>query len=674
VSNLEHIIFTLVFIGAILFFLRNSFRLFALLCLGKRENRFDNLWSRLAGLLKFGFGQVRVVRKKFGFNHFFIFWGFLVLIIVYIDFLINGVFPSFSLSFLGTLPYGTLLFLADIMSLVALICVLIALIRRIIFRPYYISHSPDAYLILSLIGVLMVVSFSENAAEANLNSLTMESWRPVSTIFSFIYSGIPENIVHIIARASWWIHALVLLFFLNYLPYSKHLHILAALPNIFFRSSDLISTVPVMEFRKGNIFGVSKVTHFTWKDILDFMACTECGRCHSVCPVIATDKPLNPKDLIHQLKFNIIENGNSLRKSRASDTLEPAPDDAEMQVPLINESEEGISKEALWSCTTCGACMQVCPVFIEHVPKILKMRQHLVMERSDFPEELISFFTASEQRFNPWGMSPTDRSKWAAELDIPVFTEEKSYEYLYFVSCAGAFDSRTRQVSLSVARILTESGLSWGILGNEESCCGDALRKLGNEYVFDKIVRNNIKTFIKFGVKKIITTCPHCYSTLKNDYKQFGADIEVIHHTQLIDSLIKEGKIKPNRSNIGKTVFHDSCYLGRYNKIYEEPRNILRACSNGKKSLEINAHGDNSFCCGAGGGRMWMEENIGKRINLERTQQALETNPSTIAVSCPYCMNMFEDGLKAEKVADKVNVKDIAEIVAESLNEQTSAV
>ena len=667
-SNIEHIIFAIVFIGAIIFFLRNFFRLFALICLGQSENRFNNLWLRLAGLLKYGFGQFRVVGKKFGFNHFFIFWGFLILVIAYIDFIFNGIFPGFSLSFLGTVPYGIILFLADIMSLVALLCVIIAIIRRTLFRPDYIKHSPDAYFILSMIGFLMIFGFSENIAEAKLHSLSMESWRPISTYLSFIFTDIPENILHIIARASWWMHALVLLFFLNYLPYSKHLHILAALPNCFFRSPGLLSTVPLMEFRKDKNFGVSKIVQFTWKDILDFMACTECGRCQSVCPAYYTDKALNPKEMIHQLKLNIFKNGSAVRKSRPSDTIESAATDAQMIIPLINGSKESISIDEIWACTTCGACMQVCPVFIEHTPKIVQMRQHLVMEKSDFPEELISFFEASEQRFNPWGLAPTDRSKWTTDLDIPVFTEEKSYEYLYFVGCAGAFDSRSRLISLSMVQILNEAGISWGILGNEENCCGDSLRRLGNEFVFDKIVRNNIQTFKKFGVTKIITHCPHCFSTLKNDYKQFGSGIEIIHHTQLIDSLISEGKIRPKGITNARTVFHDSCYLGRYNKIYDEPRNIIKACSNGKNPAEIKEHGDNSFCCGAGGGRMWMEELVGKRIYLERTQQALKTNPTTIAVSCPYCMTMFEDGLKDEKLADKVNVKDIAEIVAESLN------
>jgi Fe-S oxidoreductase len=311
--------------------------------------------------------------------------------------------------------------------------------------------------------------------------------------------------------------------------------------------------------------------------------------------------------------------------------------------------------------------MVKCPVFIEHVPKIISMRQHLVMEKAQFSEELIAFFENSEQRFNPWGIAPTDRAKWAQDLDITIMSEGEEVEYLFYVGCAGAFDSRNRQVTTALTSILNTANLSWGILGTEEKCCGDSQRRLGNEYVFDQLVRDNIEIFNKYGIKKIITYCPHCFSTLKNDYKQFGVNFEVIHHTQLIHSLLKQGKIKLQGSTNGKTVLHDSCYLGRYNQIYNEPREILKAASQGTAPLEMKRCGQESFCCGAGGGRMWMEELIGKRIYLERTQEALKINPATIAVACPYCMTMFEDGIKDEKAQDQVKVKDIAEIVAEKL-------
>ncbi len=665
-SVIENVLFIPLFIFAVLFFLLNVFRILARICLGRWENRFDNLWERFGSMLKYGFGQLRVISEKFGFNHFLLFWGFMVLAFVNFEFLVAGIFPKFSLSFIGEIPFGLLMFAADIMSLVVIGCCVVAFMRRTFFRPEHIDPTADAYFILALVVTLMVAFFGMNACEAHLGELEAADWMPISSALSVLVAGMSADAVHGLARFCWWIHAFVLLFFLNYLPYSKHLHVLTAIPACFFKSSKIVSTVPRLEFKKGNVFGVSKVVQFKWKDLLDFMACTECGRCQAVCPAHNTQKPLNPKQVVHEGKLNIIRNGDTFRATRPSDMLASAPDAAEMAVPLINGSDESVSTEAIWSCTTCGACMQVCPVFIEHAPKLVKMRQHLVMEKAEFPEELITFFENSEQRSNPWGMAPTDRSKWAEDLNVPMLTDGVQAEYLLYVGCAGAFDSRARQVTVALTKILNDAGVSWGVLGNEEKCCGDSLRRLGNEYVFEKMVRENIEVFEKYGIKKIITYCPHCFTTLKNDYLQFGAELEVIHHSELIDSLIKQGKIKPDTKTDGTTVIHDSCYLGRYNDIYEQPRSIVKSCT-GRAPAEMERCGEKSFCCGAGGGRMWMEELTGKKIYLERTQEALKKDPATIAVACPYCMTMFEDGVKDEKAADRVKVKDIAEIVAESL-------
>ena len=637
-----------------------------MICLGRWENRFDHLWSRFTGMLTYGFGQLRVVNEKFGINHFFLFWGFIVLIVVNSEFFISGIFPRFSWNFIGDIPYGILMFLADIMSFVVLVCVLIALFRRIVVRPSHIDSTFDAYLILSLVGSLMIAFYGMNAAEARLGTLKMASWMPISRSLQDLYESTNLNTTHVYARVFWWIHALILLFFLNYLPYSKHLHILTSLPNCFFRSFTPVTTVPRLHFKKGLRFGISKIFQFRWKDLLDFTACTECGRCQKACPAHTTEKPLNPKQIIHQGKLNLFANGRAFLATRPADCLGSAPEEVEPLIPLINGREESVSKEAIWSCTTCGACMQKCPVFIEHVPKIIEMRRHLVMEKSDFPQELISFFENSEQRSNPWGIAPTDRFKWATDLNVPLLSDGVKAEYLFYVGCAGAFDSRARQVTAAVVKILNAAQISWAVLGNEEKCCGDSLRRLGNEYVFEKMALENIGVLKKYGIKKIITYCPHCYTTLKNDYQQFGADFEVIHHTTFINTLIKKSAVKVSPKFSGTLVFHDSCYLGRYNNIYSDPRDVLAACT-GAVPRELERTREESFCCGAGGGRMWMEELIGKRIYLERTQEALRAHPSTIAVACPYCMTMFEDGVKDEKASATVNVKDVAEIVAESL-------
>ncbi|NLN60043.1 MAG: (Fe-S)-binding protein [Deltaproteobacteria bacterium] len=639
-----------------------------MICLGRSENRFDRLWSRFRGMLVYGFAQVRVVSEGFGVNHLLLFWGFMFLLLMNVEFLVSGVFPRFSFWFLGDIPYGAMLFMADIMSVVVLVCVFNAVIRRMFFRPAYIDQTVDAFVILGLVAVLIVAYFGYHASEIRLNGKAISRWTmPVSSLLAPLFRGLTQEGGHALGRIFWWTHALVLLFFLNYLPYSKHLHILTAIPNIFFRNASFVNTVPRMIFRRGERFGVSKIVQYSWKDLLDFLSCTECGRCQAACPAHNTHKPLNPKEVVHEGKLNLLANGRILLASRPPDTLVSAPDSAEMAVPLINTRDESISVDAIWSCTTCGACMQQCPVFIEHVPKLIGLRRHLVVEKAAFPEELIAFFENSEQRFNPWGIAPNEREKWVHDRDIKILSHGAQVEYLFYVGCSGSFDPRGRMVTTAVAKILNAARLSWGVLGNEEKCCGDSLRRLGNEYVFDILVRDNIEIFKKYGIKKIITYCPHCFSTLKNDYGQYGVDFEVIHHSQLIHKLLQSGVLKLKGETGMRVTYHDPCYLGRYNNIYKEPRAIIARVCGGKAPVEMSRHGSESFCCGAGGGRMWLEENQGSRIYVERTKDALATDAEVISVACPYCMTMFEDGLKDENASGQIVVKDIAEIVAERL-------
>ena len=647
--------FIIVLVVALAFFAFSVFQRFKLVLKGKPENRFNAFFRRFWNMIYYAFGQRRVVKKVFGINHFVLFWAFMILLISNTEFLLNGLFPDvISFARLQDAAYFTLVCIFDIMSLLALLSVILAIIRRLTFPPPYTeARSHDAFIILSLVAGLMLAYFGLNACDLASGVSRAGVYMPVANL---IASWLPHGAAGLdtAARVFWWIHAAILLSFLNYLPYSKHMHIMTSIPNCYFKSLEKVKTQPREEFKKGNTFGVGQVEDFTWKGLFDSYSCTECGRCSDSCPATFTQKPLQPRVLIHDIKMNLLENANK---------------DGHKEVPLIGDIGEGsVKEEVIWECTTCGACMEVCPVFIEHVPRIVDMRRHLVEMKAKFPEELLLLFENMESRSNPWGIAPTERTKWAADLDVKTFEAGKT-EYLFYVGCAGAFDARNRTTTISLAKILDKAGISWGTLGRDEMCCGDSLRRLGNEYVFDRMAQANIKMFADKGVKKIITQCPHCFSTFKNDYKQYGANLEVVHHTEFINTLIQEGKLKLNaKVDLGKIIYHDSCYLGRYNNVYDAPRDVIAAAT-GDTPCEMERQRDKGFCCGAGGGRMWMEEKEGSPINVARTEEALAKEPNTICVACPYCMTMFDDGLKNKEASDKVQVLDIAEIVAKSLQE-----
>jgi Fe-S oxidoreductase len=646
--------FLVVFVLAIAFFAYSCYRRFGLVLKGRPDNRFNAFFKRFWNMIYYAFGQKRVVSKPFGINHFVLFWAFMVLLISNTEFLLNGLFPSISFSNLPDGAYFTLAIIFEIMSLLALLSVILAMIRRLFFPPPYTeARSRDAFTILGMVAVLMIAYFFMHAFDIAANRETVAPYMFVSNL---IAGWLPAGAAGLetTARVFWWIHAVVLLSFLNYLPYSKHMHVLTSIFNCYFKSLEKVRTQSREEFKKGNTFGAGQVEQFTWKGLFDSYSCTECGRCSDNCPATFTEKSLQPRLVIHDIKMNLLKNAGI---------------DGHPELPLIGGKGEGsVAEEVLWECTTCGACMEVCPVFIEHVPRIVDMRRHLVEMQAKFPEELLTLFENMEQRSNPWGIAPAERIKWAADITVKPFETGKT-EYLFYVGCAGAFDARNRRTTLSLAKILDKSGLSWGTLGRDEMCCGDSLRRLGNEYVFDRMAKANIKMFQEKGVKKIITQCPHCYSTLKNDYKQYGVELEVVHHTELINSLISEGKIKLNAStDLGSVVYHDSCYLGRYNTIYDAPREVIAAAT-GRAPVEMGRNRDKGFCCGAGGGRMWMEEKEGKLINVARVTEALEKKPDTVCVACPYCMTMFDDGLKDKEAADKVQVLDLAEIVAKALQD-----
>jgi len=647
------VLFTPLLIAACALFVWSCYRRFSLVGVGLPEDRFSRVAARIKGMFLFAFMQKRVVSRPFGVNHLFIFWSFIILALANIEFLLAGVFPAARLSLLPASLYHPLLTLFDLVSLGALVAVCVAVVRRVVRPPYQGARTGEAFAILAMIGLLMLAYLGLHGAEIALGTEPAAAAMPVSSALAVLLGATGAAArLSTLAASLWWLHAAVLLFFLNFLPYSKHMHILAAIPNCYFKGMQTPKVQQREDFIEGNVFGAGSIDRFTWKDLYDSFSCTECGRCQQECPACATGKPLNPRLVMQRIKENLLANGPLLRRGGVA------------TVPLIGTEEGSIDPESIWSCTTCGACLAACPVFIEQMPKLTKMRRHLVQMDADFPEELLNLFENMEQRSNPWGIAPGERGKWASAITAPTF-EAGSTEYLLYVGCAGSFDPRSKQVTLAMAQILEAAGVSWGILGKEEKCCGESLRRLGNEFLFDRMARENVALFKEKRVQKIITQCPHCFTTLKNDYRQYGLELEVIPHAEFIESLLRDGRLKLKETETGKVVFHDSCYLGRHNGVYQAPRSVIELAT-GSAPAEMARNRENSFCCGAGGGRMWMEEHLGERINLNRVSEALTGSPDTICVTCPYCMTMMEDGLK-ELGGGETRVRDLAEVVAQGL-------
>jgi Fe-S oxidoreductase len=660
---MQQLIFAVLLSASLVAFCYSCYRRVALVAVGRADERLDQPLRRLAQTLVYAIGQKRVVAGPFGLNHSIIFWAFLLLALANGEFLLAGVFPGLSFALLPEAVHGALLLVFDCCSLLTLIAVLLAAIRRTFKPPFQGSRSFEAYFILSMIAVLMLAYLGMHGAEIALGRSADAATMPVSNLAAKLLQQLPLSVQFILPDVFWWLHAAVLLLFMNFLPYSKHLHILTAIPNVFLRSLEGTNCQAREDFEAGNSFGADSVDRLSWKDLLDSFSCTECGRCQLACPAASTGKALNPRLLIHSIKENLLGKGTFMGQAGFQAQHGAAT------VSLIGEGGSGKSSEAaLWSCTSCGACMQICPVFIEHLPKIVKMRRHLVQMEAKFPEELLNLFENMEQRSNPWGMAPSERSKWSSQLELRPF-EAAQTEYLLFVGCSGAFDARNKQVTVALTRVLDAAGVSYGIFGKEEKCCGESVRRLGNEYLFDLMAKESVQQFQTKGVTKVIAQCPHCFNTLKNDFRQYGLQLEVVHHSEFIGGLIEQGKLPlgPHLSGLGGVLFHDSCYLGRHNGVYEAPRQVIKEVT-GARVLEAPRSRENAFCCGAGGGRMWLEEHEGTPINRNRVGEALEQKAGTICVSCPFCMTMFEDGLK-EIAGNKTQVKDIAEVVAMGLKQ-----
>jgi Fe-S oxidoreductase/nitrate reductase gamma subunit len=665
--DLKNIIFILVFLISFGFFAYSVNNLIKYLKVAKKKDyRFDKIGSRLGKILKIAFGQSKLLREPVaGTLHFLIFWGFMLFIIAVLEAIIQGFYSPFSFSFLGPV-YSAITLVQDLLSVIVIIAIFVSLYRRFVLKIPRLNvdkHGKlDAAFILTLIMLVCIAMLGENASHIAKNNFLLGNYevRPISAFLSKIFFNGRSNTALFFYEFFWWLHITVVFGFLNYLPYSKHLHVLTSLPNVFFSNLDSIRNTlkPIdLEDESAESYGVADIEQLSWKQILDGYSCTECGRCTSVCPANTVGKSLSPKNILVNIRKRTIDKAPLIAAGESDEEI--------FSKTLVHDY---ISDTVLWECTTCMACVQECPVMIEHVDSIVDMRRDLVLTESQFPSNLNNVFKSLETNFTPWVFNSADRAAWAEGMNIKTMAEDSKGEILFWVGCAGSFDDRYKKVTKAFATLMQKAGVDFRILGTEEKCNGDTARRLGNEYLAQMMMKENIEILNNYGVKKIVTACPHCFHSLKNEYPQFGGNFEVKHHTQFIDELISDGKIGLKGNEVKhKITYHDSCYLGRYNNVYQSPRNSLSKINN-LDIVEMERHKSRGFCCGAGGGRMFLEDEEGGRINEERTREALETQADTIASACPFCMTMLTDGVKHYEKNEEVFVKDIAEVILEHIN------
>jgi Fe-S oxidoreductase len=652
--------------------------------------RFDRIPDRVNAVVQYVLGQKKFVvgeqplkgDKPAGWMHFFIFWGFTILGVQVVHMFARGFFPDFHLPGLSVyLLGGPYLLLKDLIQVAVLGAVGMAMYRWLVSHPprlFGFAPSEDrlrgqshweALLILAFIGGIMICGFLYDGGHLYSAPLTPEiekerAWQPLSTLVGFILFTLGGTGLAAFASGfGWWVHNCIILVFANLLPISKHFHIITSAPNVFFKKLEPVGQLSKQDLENATSFGTSYINQFTWKQVLDMYSCTECGRCSSHCPATFSGKELAPRQLLLNLRDYLYTHEGEVLAAKNGNG---AGDGSAVTVGENIVGERLIHDDVLWACTTCRACEEACPVLIEYVDKIVDMRRHLVQEESRFPAELTRTFKAMETQGNPWGVDASTRADWASGLDIPTMAEKPDAEYLYFVGCAGSFDDRAKRTTQAVAKILKTAGVSFAILGVEEPCNGETARRIGNEYLFQTMAQMTVEVLGGYQVRKIITNCPHCFNTFKNDYPQFGGHYEVVHATELVEHLIASGKLSFNLGEERAITFHDSCYLGRYNDVFEAPRNVLGMIP-GVQLREMQRSRRFGMCCGAGGGRMWMEEEPTQRVNTRRVEQALETHPDAVAVACPFCMTMIDDGLKAKGMEDKVPALDVMEIVASAL-------
>lgn len=666
--ELKNIIFTVFFVLAMGFFIWSCRNLLNyMLVAKKKDNRFDKIGARLKRVWNIAFAQTKLLRDPpAGILHLLIFWGFILFLFAVIEALIQGFYSPFSLSFLGPV-YSAITIVQDVFGVLVFLACLYALYRRFVLhipRLEVDRHGKiDAVIILVLIMLVCVSMYGENISLIAKHNFVLGAFeiRPITFSLSKMIYGSDASSAALNYQIFWWMHIVVVMSFMNILPYSKHLHVITSIPNTFFANLDSIrNTLKPINLDDENIeyFGAADIEHLSWKQILDGYSCTECGRCTSVCPAATVGKSLSPREIMVDIRRRT--------KDKAPLMVAGVTEGPVFEKTLIHDYIQDIK---LWECTTCMACVQECPVMIEHVDSIVDMRRDLVLTESQFPSNLNNVFKSIETNFTPWAFNQADRANWAEGMNIKTMAEDRNGEILFWVGCAGSFDARYKKVTQSFAKLMQKANVDFRILGTEEKCNGDTARRLGNEYLAQMMMKENVETLNKYGVKKIVTACPHCFHSLKNEYPQFGGNYEVLHHSELIDQLLDEGRIQLNENDHKKekVTYHDSCYLGRYNGVYDSPRHSLSRIKD-LEMTEMNRKKSKGFCCGAGGGRMFLEDEEGGRINVERTKEALSTGATTIASACPFCMTMITDGVKHFERSEDVAVKDISEIVLENSN------
>jgi Fe-S oxidoreductase len=704
---LQFLLFLAVTGYGVYLFARVIYHRYLYIKLGKPVDMAKETKARLREFFVQVFGQTKLLKdKKSGIMHIIIFYGFIILQFGALDLILKGLIGR-GLPIPGYQAFG---FSQEVTAGLIVLAMVYATYRRYVEKLKRLKRGWKPSVVVFFISFLMLSVILSLSFERVREGLPTSGWAPISSIFAAGLDGISEQAATAGFYVSWWIHLLILLSFLVYVPQSKHFHIITAPLNILLRKTAPAGRLTKLDLEDENAeeFGVGKIEDFTQKQMLDFYSCVECGRCTNVCPATSTGKILSPMHLITKLRDHLTEKGAAITSkspwvpalsgapsgfhtmqfepeklspfaSGAITDIEPTlaaqkaswhwSDKKLEQVDLIGDV---MTEEEIWSCTTCRNCEDQCPVGNEHVDKIIDLRRHLVLTQGSMPHDGQRALQNIERQSNPWGISRNDRAKWVREVDpdgelsVPTVKENPGFEILFFVGSMGSYDNRSRKITRALVRLMNEAKVNFAILGNEEKNSGDTPRRMGNEFLFQQLCMENIEIFQKYGVKKIVTACPHTFNTLKNEYPEFGLEAEILHHTELLDSLIREGRLLPQHEVKERITYHDSCYLGRYNNVYDQPRNVLRAIP-GVELVEQERSRENGMCCGAGGGMMWMEETAGKRVNLARTEQLLTVNPTMISSACPFCLTMVEDGTKLKEVEDTVKARDIAEILELSI-------